>query len=1072
MSSLLGSAELPAPDALTGSHSRAALDVLLPEAVRQAVATGAQCSLFLLDLDYFKSVNDAYGHARGDEILRGAADRLRGLLREGDLLFRYGGDEFVVLLPGAGREQAGELARRLVDGIAATPFPGSPPLSLSVSLGVATAPGEAAGAAELLAVADRRNYLAKHQGRGRAATDDEAGPAAATADSRLLERDSALAAAAGFIARLAGGESGLLRVTGLPGAGHSRFLGEIAKIGRLRGLRVGLSELLTGPALIILDLGDSALLDQARLLLREATPEAPIGVVHATTHPRSDTPATAAGTIELSPWSGAAVRTFLRTRLRGEPSPQLADWLDSHSGGLPSLVERELSRLVETGALERTESDGWTLSIAVQAEAERRAAPRDDDNLAESMCRLPPYVPDFTGRDGELAGLIELAREAGTTGSARVASIYGPPGVGKTAMAVHLAHALAPHFPDGQWYLDLLGTDDRPMDPTDALGRLLAALGVPAERIPGSVAERSALFRSLTHHRRLVLVLDNVLNESQVRPLLPSSPTLLVFVTSRRSLAGLVGAHRLALETLSPESAIELLAAIAGRERVTAEPAAAFEVAKLCGHLPLALRIAGNRLASRPAWSIGHLVQQLADSRRRLRVLASGDLTVKSVFAVSYRQLSEPAQVTFRRLGLVPGPDFDAVLTGVLIEEDPFDAEDLLGELVDVSLIEPAPAPGRYRLNDLLRLFAREVLIAEDGEDAVQAYEKRLVTWLLTVATRAGVVVGPEDEEGPDPAPPVPDEPEFASSAAAVAWLDAEWGNWLSALRTAAGAGRHAEVQRLAWSMHWYSDVRWSRSEWREIFGLGVAAARATGDRAAECVLVDYLAWAYTTQDRPAEAEPLLQEALELARAVGNRTEEGWALLYLGNCKIRTDRAGEARSPYAQAVAIFRELDFVTGLSIALSHLGEAYRLGGELTEALSYQDQAAAVATKIDNFVGQGLSTFRAGQILAAMGRAEAAADRYAQALVAYDRIGCVFERGTALQSLSEVQLELGLVDAAVTSLEAAAEIFATSRDLGKQAGALAALSAAVTRQAGHSSSEVNVYADRAAALRAQLSG
>jgi diguanylate cyclase (GGDEF)-like protein len=1082
MSSQPGNAALPALDALTGCHSRAALDALVPEGLRHAAATGTECSLFLLDLDYFKSVNDAYGHARGDEILRGVADRLRGLLRDQDLLFRYGGDELVVFLPEMGHEPASAVARRLVDGVGATAFPGRPPLSLSISLGVASFPVEATDPEGLLAVADRRNYLAKRRGRAQAVFDDEAAPAAEVAESRLLERDAVLATATDFLARLPSQGSGTLRVTGLPGAGHSRFLDEVAKIARLRGLRVlarpaaeqlGRADYPAG-TLIVLDVNDSAALDAARGLLRQATPAAPVGLIHATTHPRSDV-ATAADddTIELKPWSAPAVRAFLRTALRGEPSPQLVNWLDSHSGGLPSLLSRELTRLTETAALEWTETSGWTLNPAVLAEAERRTAPQPEENLAASMCRLPPYVPDFTGRDAEVAELVELARQAaaGSPAGVSVASVYGQPGVGKTVLAVHLAHALAEHFPDGQWYLDMLGTDNRPLDPTDALGRLLAALGVPAERIPPSVAERTALFRSLTHSRRLLLVLDNVVNEGQVRPLLPSSPTFLVFVTSRRSLAGLMGARRFGLETFSPQSAVDLLAEIAGRERVAAESAAAFEVARLCGHLPLALRIAGNRLASRPAWSIDHLVRQLGNSRRRLGVLTSGDLELRAIFAVSYRQLSEPAQAAFRRLGLIGGPDFDAALAGVVLEQDPFDAEDLLGELVDVSLLELAAAPGRYRFNDLLRLFAREVLEHGDGAEAAHDHEERLLTWLLTVAARAGTFVSPQDEDGPPPRPTVAAEPSWATSAAAVSWLDAEWGNWLSALRLAADRNRHEEVLCLAWSMHWYSDVRWFRSEWREVFTLGVAAARAIGDRAAECVMVDYLAWTYTVHHQIAEAEPLLTEALHLAREVGNRTEEGWALLYLGNCRLRTDRENEAKQPYGEAVKIFRELDFATGLSIALSHLGEAHRLCDELTEALAYQEQAMVIATRTDNFVGLGLATSRAGHILAALGRPQEAAVRYEQAIAAYDMLEVQFEKGMILQSLAPVQQELGLIDAAVASLEAAVRIFVTACDPGKQAEALAALGEVVQQQAGRAESDSAAYAEQAAALTGQLS-
>lgn len=1066
---MLGQSDI---DALTGCRTRATLPERLGAMLAEARRTGARCSILLFDVDYFKSVNDAYGHARGDEILQAAVARVDGMVRERDELYRYGGDEFVLLLPGAGRDRGFDVARRIVDRIGRTPFPGDPPLSVSVSLGVATFPDDAVDAAGLMAAADRRNYIAKRRGRAQAVADDMAWGDNPDVSSRLLERDTALSVVQDFLVRLVEEKRGTLAVYGPSGSGHSRFLAEVAKIGKLRGftVRTGshVADLVTSAAdpgsthgvdavppadgpdtLIVLDTDDAATVDAALAVARRTSRSRVVGLVYAAAgagSPAREGVGSRATTVELTPWSTAALRTWLRTTLRGEPEPDLIDWLDAHSGGLPALATRELNRLVKRSALERSRNGGWTLTPAVRSEAERRRGSVDDARHAASrMCQLPPPVPDFTGRDGELTELVELARKAsaGEFTGAPVASIYGQAGVGKTTLAVHLAHVLAEYFPDGQWYIDLSGMDDRPLEPADALGRLLTALGVPSERIPAEVAQRSALYRALTNNRRLLIVLDNAASEAQVRPLLPANPLLLVLVTSRRSLAGLEGVRRLSLDMLSADVAVSLLTQIIGVDRVAAEPAAAFEVARLCGFLPLALRIAGNRLASRPGWTIGYLAEHLRNDQHRLEVLTAGDLQIRSTFAVSYGHLTPRAQAAFRRLSLVPGPEFDAALAAVLIEVDPFEAGTVLDELADASLIEAAPAPGRYRFHDLVRIFARERLDSdkdsEDGED--RASEQRLLAWLLDAATRAALLIGTNDDDCPQPGPAAAGAARFADDAAALRWLDAEWGNWLGALRRGSRFGMHADVIRLAWAMHWYSDIRTHRNEWREIFTLGLEAARALGDRNAECVLLDYVAWACTVSGRVGEARPLLQETLGLAREVGNRKEEGWALVYLGNCEMHTGRPEASMDWYRQAIDVFSAIEFHTGLCAAYSHLGEAMRRSGRPMDCMRYQEQAMEASTRVGSAIAPGVILLRMGQALATLGRPHDAARRYTEAVDSFRQAGNLVHEGRALYTLAQIQIDLGKDDAAVTSLEAAVRIFREIRDLSQQAVALRTL-------------------------------
>jgi tetratricopeptide (TPR) repeat protein/transcriptional regulator with XRE-family HTH domain len=367
--------------------------------------------------------------------------------------------------------------------------------------------------------------------------------------------------------------------------------------------------------------------------------------------------------------------------------------------------------------------------------------------------QLPVDVPDFTGRDQEVAELLASDEPS-------IAVISGNPGIGKTTLAVHVAHRLAAEYPDAQLYCDLHGVRE-PMDPAEALAAAIRVLGVPDSQLPVGLAERAGLYRSLLHGRRCVVVLDNAADEAQVRPLLPGGAHCRVLVTSRSRLSGLAGVHRLTLGLPALEGALALLGSIIGRRRISAELAAAEQVVRACGLLPLAVRIAGNRLAAWPQWTLEYLVGRLADERDRLAWLKAGDLEVRSAFAISYEALSAVRKQFFQRLSLVPGADFGAELAAVVADRPVSDAEQVLDELAAASLIEPAPTPGRYRLHDLLRLYADERLRAEQDENQRQQTNRRLVGWLLDTAAAAACVVAPpgtaeaviSDAGSPDTAP-------------------------------------------------------------------------------------------------------------------------------------------------------------------------------------------------------------------------------------------------------------------------------------------------------------------------------
>ena len=446
---------------------------------------------------------------------------------------------------------------------------------------------------------------------------------------------------------------------------------------------------------------------------------------------------------------------------------------------LVNVLEREIRDVIEADAVrggplwpvaERLRHDDQTgrierISGAIGDLGERFDAVPEEPPPEAPPRQLPHEQPDFTGRVRELAALREQA--AAERGTLVISAVSGTPGVGKSALALHAAHQLAGHYPDAQLFASLGGGDAASVDPGDVLGGFLRALGRRRVDIPARAEERAAQYRSLLAGRRALIVLDNATDEAQVRPLLPGSPICLVLVTSRRDLA-LDGAHTLVLDAMDDVEGGDLFARMVGGDRVAAEPDAAADVVRLCGGLPLAIRIAAARLHRRPQWQIAHLAERLSHERRRLAELRVGDLDVRASFAVSYEDLAPGEAALFRRLGVVPATEFDARLASALAAGGSEDAVLVLEALADAHLIEAA-AQGRYRIHDLLRLFARERMEDEEGDDEASRARDTVARWyaeMVPAAVDAGIA-GHSDGTGRDA--------RFPDPHAALAWLDAEW---------------------------------------------------------------------------------------------------------------------------------------------------------------------------------------------------------------------------------------------------------------------------------------------------------
>nr|WP_260477495.1 NB-ARC domain-containing protein [Nonomuraea sp. WAC 01424] len=294
-----------------------------------------------------------------------------------------------------------------------------------------------------------------------------------------------------------------------------------------------------------------------------------------------------------------------------------------------------------------------------------------------------------------------------------VVSLSGKGGVGKTALAIHVAHLLSDAFPDGQLHIDLCGAGGRPVEPAAALREFLCALGHPDLDVLEDPAQRAALFRSFMVNRRMLVVLDNAVDDAQVRPLLPGTGGCAVLVTSRAKPAGLPTTGRVDLDVLEPRDAVRLFTRIVGEERVASEPAAAHAAGALCGFLPLAVRIAASRLVSRPLWTISSLVRRLADERTRLSELRLGTMTVEATFRLGYERLGATQARTFRLLTNLPTTSFSLPVAADVLGLAALDAEEIVESLVDLGMLD-SPSPGHYRFHTLLWLYGHTLTKPSD----------------------------------------------------------------------------------------------------------------------------------------------------------------------------------------------------------------------------------------------------------------------------------------------------------------------------------------------------------------------
>jgi tetratricopeptide (TPR) repeat protein/transcriptional regulator with XRE-family HTH domain len=651
-----------------------------------------------------------------------------------------------------------------------------------------------------------------------------------------------------------------------------------------------------------------------------------------------------------------------------------------------------------------------------------------------SPFQLPPDLPDFTGRESEQAQILALVAGTGTAGGAAVIAIAGMAGVGKTAFAVHLAYRLAGGFPDAQLFVNLRGYDvDQRVTPGEALDGFLRALGVSNAGLPGPLDRKATLYRSLLAGRRALVVLDSASSEEQVRPLLPNSPTCLVLVTSRSSLLGLVaaeGARLVHLDILGPSEARELLARVAGedgRYRVRQEPEAGTEVARLCGRLPLAVRIAASELAARPHLSIADLARRLSDEQHRLRQLATGDVSVRASFTLSYQNLEPPAARMFRRLGLIARPVFAPGVAAALMDVRPEEAERLLETLVDAHLLEAGTTPGRYRFHDLLRLFARERANAEESDADREAALHRMFHWYLETADAAERLLIPGRRR-------LPYEPTgqwhgltFATRRQALAWFEAERSNLVAATQQAASQGFHSMAWQLPDALWSFVFLRSYWPDWRDTHKIGLAAAREAGNRQAEAWMMSSLGdLDLELLKFGEEVASGFRRSAAICQEIGDREGEARALCSLGHCQILMRRLEEAVESEQQGLTISREIGSPHRQGVALYRLGEAYCELGRLDEALNCHRQGLAIRRELGDRWNEGVSLTDLGRVYCDLRRFEDAIDCVDRSLAIARDIGHRWGEARALEFLGVAYHHTRGVEAARGCWREALRLFA----------------------------------------------
>jgi tetratricopeptide (TPR) repeat protein len=691
----------------------------------------------------------------------------------------------------------------------------------------------------------------------------------------------------------------------------------------------------------------------------------------------------------------------------------------------------------------------------------------------EPVFQLPAALADFTGREADCERIIGTVLGGGPPG-VPVVAISGPPGVGKTTVALYAAHKLRDRFPDGQLWAQLAGSSARPRSVGDVLGELLRALGVDGSVIPDGDAERAVCYRSRLAGRRVLVVADDAASAALVRLVTPGTAGCALIVTSRARLEGLDGAYLVPLEAMTPGEAMGLLARVIGPRRVEAEPDAARELVHACGALPLAVRIAAAKLATRPSWPVAAMTRRITQGRHRIGELEADDLSVRASIASSYESLPDRPRRAFRLLALLGPADFAEWVIGALLGGVGADqSSDTVDELTSRSLLTPlgvdATGEPRYRLHDLLRDYAAERLDQEPAADRTQALERLLAGW-LQLAQLADSRLPPEPylpppTPQPGPAVVVPAEAAERLTADPIAWFTSERINLLIAAGQARDIGRPDLLRRLAAHHSAFQHLQDRHDDGERLWRLVAESADRKGDatgaalarmricssvsqrgRAAEAVEGLNRCIAELSQAGEAEAAAFAfylrgfclvdledgasgrsdaEAGLALARRAGSTLAEFVNLRLLSNALAFTGLADDAMEPGERALAMAITLGAPTYELAALHSLAFSCTLSGRFERAVPICLRRIEISRKLGRSCGEALALGVLGDAYAGLGRYQEASDSLLLALPIFRDHGVARLHALCLLKLGQVHEAMGRSPEAIGYLEESVVIF-----------------------------------------------